>query len=117
MSRPGFTLLEVLIALIVLSGVLIPVLASLDQAHRLGQAGWERARVASSLESRAAWIRAESHRFGCSPPGPGTDSTVPGIVEWWTSRWSDSSIEAVLVARGSRSASPPESVVVRFSCR
>ena len=117
MSRPGFTLFEVLLALLVMTMGVVAMLELQQKLIRLGAVGRERGRAAIALESRADRLRAEARSNDCSPPAAGSVLRPDGIQETWTASRADSTIEILLTARLAGRSRPPDSMLVRFPCR
>jgi prepilin-type N-terminal cleavage/methylation domain-containing protein len=83
---PGFTLLEVLVALLVLSIALLGFVGTLAPAVRLSGEGRLRARAAEVMASRLDELRAELARSGpgCNPPAGGSAGDPAGLRESWS---------------------------------
>jgi len=116
MSRPGFTLFEVLLAFLVLTTGLLAMLELQQKLIRLGAIGRERGRAAIALESRADQLRAYARSNHCSPPPAGSALRPDGIQETWTASRADSTIEILVTARSVGRPGPPDSILVRFPC-
>lgn len=116
MSRPGFTLFEVLIALLVMTTGVLAMVELEQKLVRLGAIGRERGRAAIALESRADQLRAEARRYGCLPPASGSALRPDGIRETWIARRADSTIEIVVTAGSVGRSRPPDTLLVRFPC-
>ena len=118
-SASGFSLLEVLIALVVISVGLLGFAGTLGPAATLAGQGKHQTRMALIAESRI-------HRFrialgaagsGCVLPPNGTERHGSGVREAWTAVRADSVVELsiVLDLPGSRSGAP-DTVVTRMPC-
>ena len=116
MSRPGFTLFEVLIALLVMTTGVLAMAALQQKLIRLGAIGRERGRAAIALESRADQLRAEARRNGCLPPAAGSALRPDGIQVTWITGLADSTIEIMVTARSVGRSRPPDTLLVRFPC-
>ena len=116
MSRPGFTLLEVLIALLVMTTGILALVEVQQKLIRLGAIGRERGRAAIALESRADQLRAEVRRIGCLAPAAGSALRPDGIQETWITSVADSTIEIMVTARSVGRSRPPDTLLVRFPC-
>jgi prepilin-type N-terminal cleavage/methylation domain-containing protein len=114
MPRPGFTLFEVLLALLIISAGVLGLADSLTRLVRLSAAGRQRGRLAVVFESRLDRLRMEARQAGCAAPSSGTANS-DGVEEAWTARPAGTAIEAVMVAR-SPGAGAPDTLLVRFPC-
>lgn len=101
MTPRGFTLLEVLLALLVVSLGVTGLLATLGPLTALAADGRARGRVAVVLESRLDRMRLEltGAAPACLPPGSGTLRHGDGIVEWWSAASRGGGIEVVVAAQ------------------
>lgn len=116
MSRTGFTLIEVLLALLIVSSGIGAVLGALAQSTRLAARGRERGRIATALQSRADWLRLEARRQGCIPPEGGTARHSDGVREAWSTRAAGSAIEGLLLAWPGGRSGPIDTLLIRFPC-
>jgi prepilin-type N-terminal cleavage/methylation domain-containing protein len=116
MSRSGFTLFEVLVAILVLTTGVVAMLELQSKLIRLGAIGRERGRAAIALESRADQLRAEARGSGCLPPSAGSSVRPDGIVETWAGSRTDGIVEILVTARPAGRSRTPDSVLVRFPC-
>jgi prepilin-type N-terminal cleavage/methylation domain-containing protein len=116
MARPGFTLFEVLVAIVVMTTGLLAMLELQRKLVLLGAIGRERGRAAIALESRADRLRAQARSSGCLPPPGGSAVRPDGILEAWTASRADSSIEVLIIARATGRARAPDTILVRFPC-
>ncbi len=115
MSKPGFTLLEILLALTIISLGVVALAESLTRLVRLGAVGRQRGRVAMVMASRLDRLRIEARRAACTAPPNGTASNPDGIQESWSATTVGAAIQVVIVARGSGSVKP-DTLLVRFPC-
>jgi len=115
MSRAGFTLVEIALAVLILSVGVLAAAESLTRLIRLSGRGRERGRMAVVLESRLDRLRFESRGSGCTPPAAGAAGTPDGIQESWTSQAVGSSIEVLVVAVGP-GRGLPDTLRVRYPC-
>lgn len=77
--RRGFTLVELLVALLVFDAALLAFAADAAVLVRVrGRAAQREAGIAAA-ESRLAWLRAE----GCPPVGAWQGAVAPGVREFW----------------------------------
>jgi prepilin-type N-terminal cleavage/methylation domain-containing protein len=109
--EPGFTLLEVLIALIVITIGLLGLAGTLGPVSRLAGEGRARGRAALALASRADLLRAQllAGAPACAPPGSGSRQHPDGVIEVWSTTTSPGGIEArIWVGR--------DTLVTRFPC-
>ena len=116
---PGFTLLEVLLALLVLTVGLLGLAGTLGPAARLAGEGRMRGRIGLIAASRIDLIRAGllAAAPACSPPTGGSLRHAGGIVEHWAASVRDSLVvvEIVAVPPPSRRLRP-DTVVTRLRC-
>jgi prepilin-type N-terminal cleavage/methylation domain-containing protein len=84
-TQRGFTLLEVLLALLLISVGLLGLLGTLGPIARLSSTGRIKGRIALLLESRLDLLRAELLRAApsCVPPAGGAQAHPEGISEAW----------------------------------
>ena len=110
--RPvGFTLLEVMVAVCILTIGLLGLAGTLGPVARLAGQGRARERAALAMVSRADLLRAQllAGAPACVPPGSGTQQHSEGFVEVWAT----SSIPAGVEARISVG---PDTLVTQFPC-
>ena len=107
----GFTLLEVLVALSVITVGLIGLAGTLGPVTRLVGEGRARGRAAQALASRADLLRAqmESGAPACLAPGAGSMRHPDGVQESWTSTLLGSTVQVQIVAG-------TDTLVTRFAC-
>lgn len=107
----GFTLLEVLVALCVITIGLLGLAGTLGPIARLAGQGRARGRAALALSSRADMLYAELRAGApaCLPPSAGTQQHPDGVVETWTVSPTPGGME-VRIAVG------PDTLVTRFPC-
>jgi Tfp pilus assembly protein PilV len=116
MSRSGFTLLEAVLAVFILTVGLLGLVGALARITRLGAAGRERGRVAVALESRVDWLVAQARGNACTPPGSGTARRPDGTVEQWSARPAGHAIEALIVVQSPGRLLTRDTLLVRFPC-
>jgi prepilin-type N-terminal cleavage/methylation domain-containing protein len=97
---PGFTLLEVLLAVVVITVGLLGLAATLGPAARLAGEGKARGRIALVFASRIDLLRAGllAGAPACSVPPGGTLRHPDGVVEEWTARERDGVIDVEVMA-------------------
>jgi type II secretory pathway component PulJ len=84
-AAPGFTLLEILIALLVLTMGVLGLAATLGPTAALAARGKSAGRAALILASRLGQLRTEHQAAGgCTGPAPGSLVHASGIRESWT---------------------------------
>jgi prepilin-type N-terminal cleavage/methylation domain-containing protein len=115
MSRSGFTLLEVLLALLLITSGVLALIQALGAATRLGATGRERGRIALALQSRAAWIESEARRNLCAPPPAGAADRADGLRETWNTRLTGRTLEALIIVTPPRSPRR-DTLLVRWVC-
>lgn len=108
----GFTLLEVMIATVVVTVGLLALASSIGVAASLGGQGRAQARAALLLSSRADMLRQQvlAARPGCIAPGGGFRALSPGVVERWSGAESGGVIELVVVVGA-------DTLVTRVACQ
>ena len=116
MFRAGFTLFEVLVAVLVITTGVLAMLELQSRLIRLGAAGRERGRAAIALESRADQLRAEARSNGCLPPAAGSAVRADGIRETWTASRTSGLVEILVTAKSAGRARSPDTILVRFPC-
>src|SRR3972149_742828 len=108
MHRDGFTLLEVLLALLIVTVGVLALAGALGPIIRLAAEGREQSRIALALESRIEWLRAQAWRGEpCQPPAPGTARRPDGVVESWRGTAPGGSIETLGGGGGGGGRRPP----------
>ena len=115
----GFTLLEVLLALLVLTTGLLGFAGTMGPISALAGQGRIHGRAALVLVSRVSRLRTEllAGAPGCVLPAPGSALHPSGLAESWESSLSASIVEIRIVARyrlprGIRA----ETLSTRFPC-
>src|ERR1051326_2816646 len=116
---PGFTLLEVLLALLIITIGLLGLAGTLGPVSALAGEGRIHGRLALFAASRLALLRAGqlAGAPACAVPAAGVAVHADGVVERWTARAGDGFIEVEVQAglpggrRGSVGTTPP-----RLSC-
>lgn len=118
--RPnGFTLLEVLLALLVITLGVLGLAATLGPITTLGAEGRARGRIALALESRLDRLRAEllGGAPACVPPPGGTERHPDGVLESWRTAGGSGLVDLVLTAElPGRRPVGPDTLLVRLSC-
>ncbi len=97
---PGFTLLEVLLAVVVITVGLLGLAATLGPAARLAGEGKTRGRIALVFGSRIDLLRASllAGAPACAVPPGGTLRHPDGVVEEWTASARDRIIDVQITA-------------------
>ena len=116
MCRAGFTLFEVLLALMIITAGVLGLLGTLGPTTRLIAEGREQGRIALALESRLDWLGAEVRRNGCRPPESGSARGPDGVIEWWSTADRAGAVEIMVAARIAGRRAPPDSVGSRIPC-
>ncbi|HTL05809.1 MAG TPA: prepilin-type N-terminal cleavage/methylation domain-containing protein [Gemmatimonadales bacterium] len=118
MITRGFTLLEVLLALLVVSLGVTGLLATLGPLTALAADGRARGRVAAVLESRLDRMRLELQGAApaCRPPTSGTQRHGDGVVEWWSAGSRAGAIEVVIAAQLPVRGHPPDTLRSLLPC-
>lgn len=115
--RSGFTLLEVLVALIVITVAVLGLAGTLGPIAALAGEGRARGRAALALESRLDRLRAELWAApGCVPPGSGAALNPDGVREAWSARLSGGLVELTLTATAPTRGAVPDSLRTRIPC-
>ena len=99
-ARHGFTLLEVLCALLLITVALLGLAGTLGPIAALAGDGRARGRIALALESRMDRMRAEVQRSApaCIAPGAGSSRHADGLAETWSAAARPGLIELSVVA-------------------
>ena len=97
---PGFTLLEVLLAVVVITVGLLGLAATLGPAATLAGEGRIRGRIALVFGSRIDRLRAGllAGGPGCAAPSGGALAHSDGVVEQWSASARDGVIEVEITA-------------------
>jgi prepilin-type N-terminal cleavage/methylation domain-containing protein len=97
---PGFTLLEVLLAVVVITVGLLGLAATLGPAAALAGEGRIRGRIALVFGSRIDRLRAGvlAGGPGCAAPSGGALAHSDGVVEQWSASARDGVIEVEITA-------------------
>lgn len=118
-AHPGFTLLEVLIALLLVTVGLLGLVGTLGPVAALAGEGRLQGRMALALASRADSLRAliRAGAPACIVPPAGTRRHADGLVEQWSASDQGGIIElrieaAVPAARRVR----PDTLITRVPC-
>ena len=117
--RSGFTLFEVLIAVIITTIGIGALLGTLTASASLAGDGRRMGRAAALLASRGDELRAQiaAAAPGCSAPASGSSAGVEGIVEAWSAVVRGNVVDLVLEARYRRRGRPvADTVVTAVSC-
>ena len=115
----GFTLLEVLIALLVVTVGVLGFAGTLASTAALAGKGRTLGRVAAVLGSRLDLLRSEvlANAPACLPPAAGVAVHEPGITESWSAtvagRLIDVRVETVARQRGGSRA---DTLITRIPC-
>jgi len=85
-STRGFTLAEVLVAIVILSIGVLAVAASSGSVYRMLGAGKLSTEAAHVASTRLELLRRQANRTTprCTALANGTDTVSPGIIESWT---------------------------------
>ena len=99
--RSGFTLFEVLVAVIITSIGIGALLGTLTASAALAGDGRRMGQAATLLASRADELRAQvaAAAPGCAAPASGSSAGVEGIVEVWSAAVRGNVVDLVLEAR------------------
>ena len=99
--RSGFTLFEVLVAVIITSIGIGALLGTLAASAALAGDGRRMGQAATLLASRADELRAQvaAAAPGCAAPASGSSAGVEGIVEGWSAAVRGNVVDLVLEAR------------------
>ena len=94
----GFSLLEVMLATIVVTVGLLALASTLGLSATLAGQGRAQGRAAMLLQSRADLLRQEvlAARPACTAPRSGSRSPAPGVVERWSASEARGVIEFVI---------------------
>jgi prepilin-type N-terminal cleavage/methylation domain-containing protein len=115
----GFTLLEVLLALLVLSAGLLGFASTLGPVSALAGQGRIHGRVAVVMASRVSRLRTELQAGapGCVLPAAGSAVHPSGLDESWASALSANIVELRIVVRFRLPQRiPAETLIARFPC-
>jgi prepilin-type N-terminal cleavage/methylation domain-containing protein len=118
-ASAGFTLLEVLLALLVLTAGLLGFAGTLGPVSALAGQGRIHGRVAVVLASRVSRLRTELQAGapGCVLPAAGSAVHPWGLDESWASSLSANIVELRIVARFRLPGrTPVETLIARFPC-
>jgi prepilin-type N-terminal cleavage/methylation domain-containing protein len=116
-SRAGFTLLEVLVALLLLTVGVLGLSATMLPVITLSTTGRAQGRIAQLLESRLDHLRAELRAAACAVPASGSLQHPDGTREAWSASGGGGMVEVHLEA-GLSGPKPvgPDSVVSSIAC-
>jgi len=116
--RAGFTLLEVLFALLVITLGVVGLAGTLGPLAALAAAGRAQGRVAAVLESRMDRMRLElfASAPGCVPPGSGTQLHGDGVVEVWSATARAGMVELLIAAQPPRTGARPDTLLSTLAC-
>jgi len=114
----GFTLIEVLCALLVITLGLLGLAGTLGPIAALAGEGRLRARSALVLESRVDRLRAELARAApaCSPPAAGLLRHEDGVLESWSASAGAGLVELRVEASRPGKHASADSVITRLPC-
>ena len=114
----GFTLFEVMAALLVISIGMLGLAGTLGPASELAGQGRLQARAAQLLESRLDRLRVELLRNApaCLPPAPGSLRHPEGILERWSARSSGGLIELFIEASAPGKRSSADTLLTWLPC-
>ena len=118
-ASAGFTLLEVLLAILVLTAGLLGFAGTLGPVSALAGQGRIHSRVAVVLASRVSRLRTELQAGapGCVLPAGGSAVHPSGLDESWTSSRSANIVELRIVARFRLPRrTQAETLTARFPC-
>jgi prepilin-type N-terminal cleavage/methylation domain-containing protein len=118
-SSAGFTLLEVLLALLVLTAGLLGFAGTLAPISALAGQGRIHSRAAVILASRISLLRTELQAGapGCVLPAAGSAVHPSGLDESWVSSMSAGIVELRIVTRFRlRRGIGAETLITRFPC-
>ena len=118
-TRRGFTLLEVLLALLVLTTGLLGFAGTLGPISALAGQGRIHSRAAVVLASRVSRLRTELQAGapGCVLPAAGSLVHPSGVDESWQSSLSVNIVELRIVVRFRLPRrTPAETLIVRLPC-
>lgn len=106
--RSGFTLFEVLVAVVITTLGIGALLGTLTASAALAGDGRRMGRAAALLASRADELRARvaAAAPGCSAPSAGSSPGVEGIAEAWSAAVRGNVVDLVLEARYRRHGRP-----------
>lgn len=115
----GHSLVEVIVAILIVTLALLPAGHAVASAIRLGRQGEASARVALALMARASLVQQSA---GATAPRclslTAGSATSPTLVEWWTVRDAGALRRVQLHARAPGAGRPVEdSVELRVRCR
>ena len=118
-ASAGFTLLEVLLALLVLTAGLLGFAGTLGPVSALAGQGRIHGRVAVVMASRVSRLRTELQAGapGCVLPAAGSAVHPSGLDESWASSLSANIVELRIVARFPLPRrTPAETLIARLPC-
>jgi prepilin-type N-terminal cleavage/methylation domain-containing protein len=117
-SASGFSLLEVLIALIVISVGLLGFAGTLGPAATLAGRGKQQTRMALIAESRIHRFRVAlgSAGSGCALPANGAEQHGSGVRETWSAVRTDSIVELRIVLEAPSRFGAADTVATRMPC-
>jgi prepilin-type N-terminal cleavage/methylation domain-containing protein len=102
-SRAGFTLVEVVVAIVILSVGVVAVAGTFGSSARLVGQGWRFTRAATVASQRLETLRGQANSTSprCTALANGT-ATTAGITQTWTITTSGSLRNIVLIVQAPR---------------
>jgi type IV pilus assembly protein PilV len=115
--RAGFSLLEVSIALLVVTVGVLGLQSTLGPVTALAGQGRLRGRAATVLESRLDRLRAQVYRqAGCAAPSGGNELHPDGILETWTASAAGGLVSVEIVARSGGTTLSSDTLSTLLAC-
>ena len=117
--RSGFTLFEVLVAVVIITLGIGALLGTLTASAALAGDGRRMGRAAALLASRADELRAQvaAAAPGCTAPASGSAPAAEGITESWSATVRGNVIDLILEARYQRRRRPTvDTLVTAVTC-
>jgi len=103
-SRAGFTLVEVVVAIVILSVGVVAVAGTFGSSARLVGQGWRFTRAATVASERLETLRRQANSTSprCTALASGTATSAGNITTTWTVTTSGSLRNIVLIVRAPR---------------